>query len=102
MNDEPVRLPSVVEHLSYRTLIDPRLLVDGDRFLYAGKTWTVAEMDGAIGTTPGGPVTRPSNSYFLPCCWGITGTQAGVPSSHLSLVIGRWSEPSAFITKSSA
>jgi hypothetical protein len=29
-------------------------------------------------------------------------TQAGVPSSHLSLVMGRWFEPFAFITKSSA
>jgi len=44
MKDETVRLPSVVEHLPYRTLIDPRLLVEGDRFLYDGKTWTVAEM----------------------------------------------------------
>jgi len=45
MKFEPVRLPSVVEHLPYRTLLDPRLLVEGDRFLYDGKTWTVAEMD---------------------------------------------------------
>ena len=30
------------------------------------------------------------------------GTHAGVPSSHLSSVIGRWFEPSAFITNSSA
>jgi len=40
-----VRLSSVVEHLPYRTLLDPRLLVEGDRFLYDEKTWTVVEMD---------------------------------------------------------
>ena len=35
--------------------------------------------------------------------WAIDlGTHAGVPSSHLSSVIGRWFEPSAFITNSSA
>ena len=35
--------------------------------------------------------------------WAIDlGTHAGVPSSHLSSVIGLWLEPSAFITNSSA
>jgi hypothetical protein len=30
-----------------------------------------------------------AEAYFLLCCVGISGTHAGVPCSHLSLVIGR-------------
>lgn len=45
MKDDTVRLPSIVEHLPHYTLIDPRLLVAGDRFIFEGKTWTVAEAD---------------------------------------------------------
>ena len=44
MNEENVRLPSVVERLPNRTLIDPRLLVEGDRFVFDAKAWTVAEV----------------------------------------------------------
>ena len=43
MNGETVRLPSAVERLPYRTLVDPRLLIEGDRFVFDGKAWTVAE-----------------------------------------------------------
>ena len=45
MRDDSIRLPSVVEHLPHSTLIDPRLLVEGDRFVFDGKAWTVAEVD---------------------------------------------------------
>jgi len=44
MKGDSVRLPSVVERLPHYTLVDPRLLVEGDRFVFAGKTWTVAEV----------------------------------------------------------
>lgn len=44
MKSDTVRLPSVVEHLPHSTLIDPQLLVEGDRFAFDGKTWTVAEV----------------------------------------------------------
>ncbi len=44
MKDETVRLSSVVERLPYRTLVDPRLLVEGDRFVFDGKAWTVGEV----------------------------------------------------------
>ena len=43
MKGDAVRLPSVVERLPHYTLVDPRLLVEGDRFVFGGKTWTVAE-----------------------------------------------------------
>ena len=44
MRADTVMLPSVVEHLPYDTLVDPRLLVEGDRFVFDEKTWTVAEV----------------------------------------------------------
>jgi len=44
MKDDTVRLPSVVERLPYDTLVDPRLLDEGDLFVFDGKTWTVAEV----------------------------------------------------------
>ena len=45
MKDDTVRLPSPVERLPHYTLIDPRLLVAGDRFVFEGKAWTVAEVN---------------------------------------------------------
>jgi hypothetical protein len=44
MKGDTVKLPSVVERSPHDTLVDPRLLVEDDRFVFDGKTWTVAEV----------------------------------------------------------
>jgi len=44
MKGDTVRLPSAVERPPYDTLVDPRLLGEGDLFVFDGKTWTVAEV----------------------------------------------------------